>query len=214
MYCKFCGSSKVSVLLLCKAKAFDKKTSVLHYLVKLIKRNNESLLGLRDDLRHLKEAEFVVLDNLCGEIKSLKEEIEPVLQIVKAQAEDLEEKGQLTQMSIKELAEQKTSVRTVGCVPLYNKMEHHTGRTPMERFTLNAAGRIEDALVYTETVKVKFSKVLDYFGEDSNIASNDFFGTMNTFLNDFTKAVDHVTKEEIAKVSSVLLLLLVVFDLE
>jgi Formin Homology 2 Domain len=172
----------------------------LHYLVKLIKRNNESLLGLREDLRHLKDAELVVLDNLYGEIKSLKEDIEPVLQIVKAQAEDLEEKGQLIQMSIKELAEQKTSVRTVGSVPLYNKMEHHTGRTPMERFSLNAAGRIEDALVYTETVKVKFTKVLDYFGEDSNMASNDFFGTMNAFLNDFTKAVDHVSKEEIAKV--------------
>lgn len=144
---------------------------------------------------------MVVLDNLCGEIKSLKEEIKPVLQIVKAQAEDLEEKGQLIQMSIKELAEQKTSVRTVGCVPLYNKMEHHTGRTPMERFTLNAAGRIEDALAYTDTVKEKFAKVLDYFGEDSNMASNDFFGTLNTFLNDFTKAVEHVSKEEIAKVS-------------
>lgn len=173
---------------------------MLHYLVKLIKRNNESLLGLRDDLRHLKDAEFVVLDSLCGEIRSLKDEIEPVLQIVKAQAEDLEEKGQLIQMSIKELAEQKTSVRTVGCVPLYNKMEHHTGRTPMERFALNAAGRIEDALSYTESVKIKFSKVLDYFGEDSSMASNEFFGTLNTFLNDFSKAVDHVSKEEIAKV--------------
>lgn len=135
----------------------------------------------------------------------------PVLQVVKAQAEDLEEKGQLIQMSIKELAEQKTSVRTVGLVTLYNKMEHHTGRTPMERFTLNAVVKIEDALAYADLVKVKFSKVLDYFGEDSNMASNDFFGTMNTFLADFRKAVDHVIKEEIAKVCKRLLFRLISF---
>jgi hypothetical protein len=185
-----------------QAKAFDKKTSVLHYLVKLIKRNDESLLGLREDLRHLKDAELVVLESLCSDIKSLKVEIEPVLQTVKSQAEFLEENGQLIQMSLKELAEQKTSVRTVASVPQYNKIDHHTGRTPMERFTLNAAVKIEQALTYTEKVKEKFSTVLEYFGEDGTTASNDFFGTMNAFLSDFTKAVDHVHTEDLAKVCS------------
>lgn len=130
----------------------------------------------------------------------------PVLETVKRQAEILEEKGQLVQMSLKELTEQKTSVRTVASIPQYNKVDHHTGRTPMERFTLNAASKIEEALLYTDKVKGKFSKVLEYFGEDGNMASNDFFGTMNTFLADFTKAVEYVHKEYMSKVCTVPLL--------
>jgi hypothetical protein len=172
----------------------------LHYLVKLIKRNDESLLGLRDELKHLKDAELIVLDSLCNDMKVMKDEIESVLQTVKTQAEHLEENGQLVQMSLKELAEQKTSVRTVANVPQYNKIDHHTGRTPMERFTLNAANKIEDAILYTNNVKEKFSKVLEYFGEDGNMASNDFFGTMNAFLADFSKAVEYVHKDDMKKV--------------
>jgi Formin Homology 2 Domain len=192
---------KLHTCCIAQAKAFDKKTSVLHYLVKLIKQNNESLLGLRDDLKHLKDAECIVLDSLYSEMNALKEELVPVLETVKRQAEYLEEKGQLVQMSLKELTEQKTSVRTVASIPQYNKIEHHTGRTPMERFTLNAMSKIEEAVVYTEKVREKFSKVLEYFGEDGNMASNDFFGIMNTFLADFSKAVDYVHKEYLSKVS-------------
>ena len=169
--------------------------------MKLIKQNNESLLGLRDDLKHLKDAECIVLDSLCSDMKVLKEELGPILETVKCQAEHLEEKGLLVQMSLKELTEQRTSVRKVASVPQYNKIEHHTGRTPMERFTRNAETKIEDAIVYTDEVKDKFLKVLEYFGEDGNMASNDFFGTMNTFLADFSKAVDYVHKEYVSKVS-------------
>ena len=170
--------------------------------MKLIKENNENLLGLKDDLKHLKDAECIVLDSLCSEINALKEELIPILETVKQQAEYLEERGELVQMSLKELTEQKTSVRTVASIPQYNKIDHHTGRTPMERFTLNAASKIDEALAHTEKVKEKFVKVLEYFGEDGNMASNDFFGIMNTFLADFSKAEDYVHKELISKVRS------------
>lgn len=198
----FCACASISSMVRgnSKAKAFDKKTSVLHYLVKLIKQNNESLLGLRDDLKHLKDAECIVLDGLSSDIKALQEELVPVIETVKCQADDLEEKGQLVQMSLKELMEQKTSVRTVASVPQYNKIDHHTGRTPMERFTLNAESKIEEALLFADKVKEKFSKVLEYFGEDGSMASNDFFGTMNKFLADFSKAADYVHKEQLSKV--------------
>jgi Formin Homology 2 Domain len=178
---------------------------VLHYLVKLIKQNDESVLGLKDDLKHLKQAESLVLDGLCNDIKALKDEIRPVFETVKSQADDLEEKGQLVQMTLKELAEQKTSVRTVANVPQYNKIDHHTGRTPMERFTLNAEVKIEEATSYADKVKEKFANVLEYFGEDGSMASNDFFGTMNTFLNDFSKAVQYVDKADMSKVRNLLM---------
>lgn len=185
-----------------QAKAFDKKTSVLHYLVKLMKRNDDSLLAVRDDLSHVKDAELVVLDSLVADMKALKEEIEPIRLTVTAQAERLQEAGQLVQMSLKELAEQKTSVRTVASVPQYNKIDHHTGRTPMERFAINASFQIDDAILISDKVKEKFERLLEYFGEDGNMASNDFFGTFNAFLADFGKAVETVNKEDKAKVSS------------
>lgn len=183
-----------------KAKAFDKKTSVLHYLVKLMKQNDGSLLNVRDDLINIKAAELAVLDSLYGDFKALKDEIEPIRLTVQAQAEKLEKAGLLVQMSLKELTEQKTSVRSIDSVPQYNKIDHHTGRTPMERFSISAEARIIEALSYAGKVKEKFAKLLEYFGEDGSMASNDFFGTMNTFLGDFTKAVEHVNNEDKMKV--------------
>lgn len=183
-----------------QAKAFDKKTSVLHYLVRLVKRNDEELLSVLDDLGHVKEAELVILDSLLSEIKVLKEEIEPIHETVKAQAEKLEESGQLVQMSLRELKEQRTTIRNIDKIPQYNKMDHHTGRTPMERFVLHSEAQIDAALAFTDSVKQKFSELLEYFGEDEGMASNDFFGTMTRFFQEFQKAIEHVSREEKRKV--------------
>lgn len=184
-----------------QAKAFDKRTSVLHYFVKLLKRNDQSLLKVHDDLKNVKAAELVILDSLIGDIQALKEEIQPVLETVTQQAEELEASGKLTALTLKELSEQKTSVKAISHVKQYNKVEHHTGRTPMERFTLYADSRIDAGLTYCEAVKAKFSSLLDYFGEDPNKASNEFFGTLNKFLAEFKAAIEHVEKQEKAKVS-------------
>jgi hypothetical protein len=155
---------------------------------------------VRDDLGQVKDAEFVVLDSLCAEIKALKDEIEPIRLTVTVEAQRLADAGQLVQMSLKELSEQRTSVRKIASVPQYNKIDHHTGRTPMERFAINAAARIDEALAFTDEVKEKFATLLEYFGEDGNMASNEFFGTMNQFLGDFAKAVEQNFIEDKAKV--------------
>jgi hypothetical protein len=183
-----------------QAKAFDKRTSVLHYFVKLLKRNDESLLEVHNDLLNVKAAELVILDNLSVDIQALKDEIRPVLETVTLQADELEALGQLTAMTLKELSEQKTSIKAIAHVPQYNKVEHHTGRTPMERFSRYADSRIDDALAYSQAVKDKFSHLLDYFGEDRNKASNEFFGILNKFLAEFKSAMEQVDKEEKDKV--------------
>lgn len=172
-------------------------------MVKLVKRNDESLLKVAADVAHAKDAELVILDSLCGDIKTLKDEITPVYETVKKQAEEIEKKGECKMLTANELREQRTSIRNLGHVPQYNKIDHHTGRTPMERFTINAQATIDDALNYTDEVKAKFAKLLEYFGEDTGMASNDFFGTMNCFLAEFGKAVEHVSIQEKAQVSRV-----------
>ena len=192
-------------LLICivlQAKAFDKKTSVLHYLVRLVKRNDKDMLTVLDDLRHVKEAELVVLDSLVNEIKAIKDEIGPIHQTIVRQAEKLEESGQIVQLSLQELKGQKTTIRKSDNVPQYNKVDHHTGRTPMERFILHADAQVNAALAFSESVKKKFSELLEYFGEDDGMASNAFFGTMRSFLEEFGKAIDHVDREELKKVNA------------
>ena len=59
-----------------KAKTFDKKTSILHYLVKLVKSNEESLLAFKDDIAPVFDAQRILLDTTCEELKKLSKEYE------------------------------------------------------------------------------------------------------------------------------------------
>lgn len=179
-----------------QAKAFDKKTSVLHYLVRLVKRNDKDLLTVLSDLVHVKQAEIVVLSSLCNELKALKDEIDPIHQTIVKQAEKLEEAGQIVPLSLQELKEQKTTIRKSDNIPQYNRVDHHTGRTSMERFILQSEAQVNAALAFSESVEIKFSDLLEYFGEDEGMSSNDFFGTMTRFLGEFEKTIEQVDREE------------------
>lgn len=160
--------------------------------MKLVRQNDESLLRVVDELKHAKNAKLVVLDNVQSDFNSLRTEIEPIRETVKAQAEKLEEAGQIVQMSVKELSEQRTSIRSIDRVPQYNKIDHHTGRTPMERFIISAETKIVNALELTERVKDKFVNLLEFFGEDEGMPSSEFFGTLTRFLMEFGKSIERV----------------------
>jgi hypothetical protein len=183
-----------------QAKAFDKKTSVLHYLVKLVKQNDDMLAGFHNDLGHVRAAENVILDGVCADIIALKDELVKVHETTKDEAQRMSDMNMLNQMSLRELMEQRTSIRTVQSVPQFNRMDHLTGRTPMERFTLGAASMLDEAIALVHEVKGKYVKLLEYFGEDANMASNDFFGTIRRFITEFGAAAAQVEKEEKAKV--------------
>ena len=46
----------------------------------------------------------------------------------------------------------------------------------------------------------KYIGVLEFFGEDTALQCNDFFGTIDHFMEAFDATVDHVEKEEQEKV--------------
>jgi hypothetical protein len=168
--------------------------------VKLVKQNDDMLAGFHNDLGHVRAAENVILDGVCADIAVLKDELVKVHETAKAEAQRMADKGMLTQISLRELMEQRTSIRTVQSVPQFNQMDHLTGRTPMERFTLNAAVMLDEALTLVDEVKGKYVKLLEYFGEDANMASNEFFRTIRRFITEFAAAAAQVEKEEQAKV--------------
>lgn len=184
-----------------QAKAFDKKTSVLHYVVKLVKKNDDGLLTFSNGISSVIPAESVLLDSLASEVKALGQELAGVQKTVQTEAARLEEAGELKPMTLEDLKEQRTSVRQVGNVSQFNKMNHHTGRTPMERFMVNAKCSCDQAINSIEDVRKKYLALLEYFGEDENMATSDFFGILRRFMREFQKAVDQVEAIEKKEVS-------------
>ncbi|KAL7565228.1 hypothetical protein ACA910_016565 [Epithemia clementina (nom. ined.)] len=196
------GFSLEALLKLNEAKAFDKKTSVLQYMVKLVMRNDEELLQFPKDLAHGKKADNVILDNLVTDMKNLGQDLEAVIGIAKEDAERAEQAGERT-FSLEDLKGQKTSIHvSTSGVPSFNQINHHTGRTPMERFTLKAAASIKAAIELADNVQQKFIDLLRYFGEDEKMASDDFFRTMNQFVVEFEKAKAEVDKAEKARIKA------------
>lgn len=160
------------------------------------------MIDFKEDLSHLKEAENIIMDSLCADIEALKSDIERIHVTVVAQAEALAESGQSAPLSLEDLMHQRSNIRNIQNVPQYNKIDHLTGRTSMERFSLRAAASIADLVRLSENVRQKYVKLLEFFGEDEKMPSNDFFGTMNRFVLEFENSVEHVEQEEKKKVRS------------
>jgi hypothetical protein len=169
--------------------------------VKLVKKNDTSLIAFDRDLASVAPAESVLLDGLSGDVKSIGEELKGLHGIVQKEADRLEQAGELKPMSLSELAEQRTSVRSSGGVVQFNKIDHLTGRTSMERFSLNAGVGCEQASESIENIKKKYHALLQYFGEDEQMATADFFGTLRRFITEWKKAVEQVEAIETKEVS-------------
>ena len=139
----------------------------------------------------------------------LRDELERVYKTSQEQADELLDLGKSTKLSLSELKEQRTNVRTLSGVSQFNQVDHLTGRTPMERFSLHAKTLIDDAFELTSQVQDKFKKLLQYVGEDEKMASNEFFGTLKRFIIDFNNANQIVQKEETMRVSSMKKLIII-----
>jgi len=195
------GFTLDALLKLNEAKAFDRKTSVLQYLVRILKPFDKELLNFKEDIVSSIKAENVMLDTLSTDIKNFSEEFETIKIIATADGESRRgEDGKIlnlnTKISLTELKEQKSSVREVNGVKFYNQMELIVEYTPMEIFFESAEKKIHDACNQVDETKKKFVALLEYFGEDDKMTSTDFFGTLNKFTESFKVAKDYVDKQE------------------
>lgn len=158
-------------------------------------------MGFQEDLATVRHAENIVLDTLAGDIKNIEAELEKVHKTAADEAARLEAAGELRPFSLSELKELKTSVYSLGGVQHFNKVDHQSGRTPMERFALNSQDALKQATDKIEVLKKKYHGLLLYFGEDEKMPSNEFFGLMRRFIEEFQKACDMVDKMETQRVS-------------
>jgi hypothetical protein len=173
-----------------QAKAFDKKTSVLQYLIKVISKNDPEVLKIKDEIMSIESAKNLMLDSLLGDLKQLDFELELVKKAAEKEGgKNRGDNGKLTievKVTVAELKEQTTSNRIINGVKYYNQMDHEKEFIPMEMFTQSAEYQVLGASGKIEEVRTGFSSVLNYFGEDEKMTSADFFGlSLGHFLDSY-----------------------------
>jgi len=185
-----------------QAKAFDKKTSVLQYLVKLVKANEPDLLNVHEEMPSIGPAENVVVDGLVSELNELNDQLSSVKGTAAAEGKRIRDgKNPLSKLSpLDRLRQQKTQIRDVEGVNMYN-LAVEVDLTAMEKFTKYAEKRAKQAYDRIEEVKENFKGVLSYFGEDPSMTSAAFFGTLNKFVAAFDSALEVVKRIEALKIA-------------
>ena len=179
---------------------------MLQYLVKLIKKNDPELLRFKEDVLSVEKAKGMMLDALIKDLEDIKKEVECV-KIAAKNAGDKQRNAEgklinpVVRKSLKELKEQKTNVRELNGIKFYNQMQQDVELSPMEIFALTAEDKIEKACEQIEVARKKFVSVLTYFGEDEQMKSSDFFGTLWMFIGLFDGAQDFVERQENLRVS-------------
>ena len=164
-----------SLLKLAEAKAFDRQTSVLHYLVSIVQKNDADVLKLSEDFAPVKAAERVAMDMLSSELKKMEQGIEKLQAVVKKNLPEPDDSG--SEREEDELIES----------------------SPMGRFSISAASKIQSLSNEFDNVRSRFTDLLRFFGEDSSLSPEAFFGTINTFVSMFDQTHKELVRKEEAK---------------
>ncbi|EED92692.1 hypothetical protein THAPSDRAFT_262031, partial [Thalassiosira pseudonana CCMP1335] len=158
-----------SLLKLNQAKAFDNKTTFLHYVVLVVQRNNEELLDFKEDLPTVSKADKIFWDQCVNELEEVETQLENVRKLALHEAN-------IASMS---LEEEVALLRS----------------TKIGMFALSAIKKVSQLRERVDTAKDKFSHVLEYFGEDgerSKMQPHELFEIISTFCRNFDVAREDV----------------------
>ncbi|KAL7542696.1 hypothetical protein ACHAXR_011993, partial [Thalassiosira sp. AJA248-18] len=196
------GFTLDALLKLDEAKAFDKKTSVLQYLVKLVKANEPDLLNVHEEMPSIGPAQNVIVDTLVSELKELNDQLISVKGTAASEGRRIRDgKNSVpNETALDRLRSQKTKIKDVEGVHMYNRAVP-IELTVMEKFALYAEKRTKEAFARIEEVQENFKGVLSYFGENPAMSSTDFFGTLNKFIATFDSAREVVKRIEALKIA-------------
>ena len=162
-----------SLLKMHEAKAFDKRTSVLHYLVSIIEKNDSAVLSVKDQLEPAKKAERINVDTLKKTLADMSKGLESAKDIALEEA----------RLQGKTFAELKESVDQSKIGQSYRLAESRLN---------GVAGQLEEAANAC-------SSLLKYFGEETKMPSDVFFCTLNGFISMFEKAREDIDRKARAK---------------
>jgi hypothetical protein len=156
-----------SLLKLHQAKAFDKKTTFLHYLVLIVQRNNELLLNFKDDLPTVFKADKVFWDQCLTDLEEVENQLENVRKIALYQAHQARQARIYQVKRRKQRDDDGNESLSEGEASLTLEEEVEALRaTPVGLFTLSAIKYVSSLRDRIETTKSKFFRLLEYFGEE------------------------------------------------
>jgi len=161
-----------SLIKLKDAKAFDKKTSVMQFMIRLVQNQEPDTLDFRNDLANVLDASQVSISTIQTDIEGLSSDIAAAQLIINDDCGSLEfdfSKGSVPSDTQMEVISYPTFI--------------HAAHIQMEalRNELNSMQR-------------EYLDVLDYFGEDPKLDSQDFFRSLNEFGSSFEKSIQEVNE--------------------
>ena len=99
-------------------------------------------------------------------------------------------------VALKDAKERCKDLEGDDAVPKDAKEKEYLDKTSTGRLMIEAKEKMDDALEKSEDVQRQLVKSLKYFGEDEKMPSNEFFGTLTSFVVEFDPALDSVNKAE------------------
>eukprot|EP01035_Chromulina_nebulosa_P021343 gene21343-27652_t len=151
----YIGFSLDSLLKLQSSKAYDNKTTILDYVIQLIYKNDPSCLDFPSELDNLTLASRLSIDQIHNERSQLRKGYDDYCKAY----EKIKEDDVKLNLSIE--SDKKNSIEVF----------------------VEKAGKLLDELdtLLDDKVKASYSQLLNYFGEDPSMQSNDFFFTLLKF---------------------------------
>ena len=185
-----------SLLKLNQAKAFDKKTTFLNYLVQIVQRNHELLLQFKDDLPTVFKADKIFWDQCVSDLEEVENQLENLRKISLYQAR--QHMAYRLRKKNKQQQHRDDDEESLSDGEFNFTLEEEVDMlraTPVGLFTLSAIKYISALRGKVEETKQKFANVLEYFGEeDKNMQPHELFNVIVQFSRDFDKAKEQVAQ--------------------
>lgn len=115
-----------SLLKLDQTKAFDKKTTLLHYIVRKVKQNNVGVLDFKDDLPSVSEAEKISLNERIRELEDIGIQLEKLRESSNIMADE----GRLLLSATEKVLQLRERVDTVE--KKFSRLLEYLGETKMQ----------------------------------------------------------------------------------
>lgn len=188
-----------SLLKLNETKAFDNKTTFLHYVVLVVQRNSEALLDFKDDLPTVPKADKIYWDQCVSELEEVETQLENVRKLALNEAKSNEIKYKLPKAKSSN-ADNDSDDISVESMSLEDEVSLlRSTKTGM--FALSAIRKVSQLRERVDMAKEKFSRLLKYLGEssDSKMQPHELFEIITKFCRTFDAVRADVERMEKAK---------------
>jgi len=180
-----------SLLKLNQAKSVDRKTTFLHFVVQVAKRNDECLIHFKKELSSVFKAEKIFWDHCSDGVKELEAELNNVKKLAIRQ---IMSNSSLSSMSI---SIQELENSNMSDFP--SEVTDALSQSFVGKFLLLAIEKISLVRKEMERSNQSYSQLLDYFHEQGNMQPHEVFSILIQFSKNFDTAKSEIEKNEKAE---------------